>query len=88
VSEENVEALRALVEDFLAGTNEADREVMLTRIASLWDPEIEWDSSEIALPDLAGVVRGREAVRRTWGEFLAAGRTCDSSTSWLTRATA
>ena len=72
MSEENVEALRALVEDFLAGTNEADREVMLTRIASLWDPEIEWDSSEIAVPDLAGVVRGREAVRRTWGEFLAA----------------
>jgi hypothetical protein len=72
VSRENVETLRALVEDFVAGTNEADREVMLTRIASLWDPEIEWDSSEIAVPDLAGVVRGRDAVRRTCAEFLAA----------------
>jgi hypothetical protein len=72
VSQENVEKLSALVEDFLAGTDESEREAMLTRIASLWDPEIEWDSSEIAVPDLAGVVRGREAVRRTWGEFLAA----------------
>ncbi len=75
MSQENVEALRVSAEDFLASTNESDREGMLTRIAALWDTEVEWDASELPLPDLAEVVRGREAVRRWWGEFLAAWET-------------
>jgi len=75
VSEENMERLRTLVEDFRASTSESARDAMLTRIAALWDQEIEWDASELPLPDLGGVVRGREAVARTWKEFLAAWET-------------
>jgi ketosteroid isomerase-like protein len=75
MSQENVEALQAAVEDFLAGTSEADREGMLGRMAALWDPEIEWDAPERPLPDLPSVIRGREAVRLAWGGFLDAWET-------------
>ena len=70
-----MERLRTLVEDFRSSTTESARDAMLTRITALWDQEIEWDASELSLPDLGGVVRGREAVARTWKEFLAAWET-------------
>ena len=41
-------------------------------MAELWDPEIEWDASGSALPDIGGVYRGIEAVRGFWREWLAA----------------
>lgn len=37
-----------------------------------WDPDIEWDAPEGLLPDIGGVYRGKEAVRRFWREWLAA----------------
>ena len=73
MSRENVELWRASIEDFRAGTSEFDREDTLTKMAELWDPEIEWEvSEEAAAPDIGGVYRGIEAVRQFWREWLAA----------------
>ncbi len=77
MSQENVELWRASIEDFLAGTSESDRERTLTKMAELWDPEIEWDVSEAAAPDIGGVYRGIEAVRQFWREWLAAWETVE-----------
>lgn len=72
MSQENVEGVRAQVEAFRVGTSESDRKDMLTKMAEFWDPEIEWDASAGALPDISQVYRGREAVLGFWEEFLAA----------------
>jgi ketosteroid isomerase-like protein len=75
MSQENVETLRVFIEDFLGGTSERDRESMLTRLAELWDPEIELDGSESQVLDLNGVYRGKAAVQQFWREWLAAWET-------------
>jgi ketosteroid isomerase-like protein len=72
MSQENVERLRADVEAFRSGTCESDREAMLTKLAKLWDPDIELDASEAPMPDIGGVYRGTDAVRQSWREWLAA----------------
>jgi len=72
VSQENVELLRAGIENFLAGTSESAREDMLSRGAEGWDPDIELDASETPVLDVSGVYRGRDAVKRFWHEWLAA----------------
>jgi hypothetical protein len=70
-----VEIVRSVTEVFRAGTSESDREGMLTKIAELWDPEIEMDASEMPVLDISGVYRGADAVRQVWGEWLAAWET-------------
>jgi ketosteroid isomerase-like protein len=73
MSQENVEMWRASIEEVRAGTSEAYREATLTKMAELWDTEIEWDVSAVAdMPDISGVYRGKEAVRDFWREWLAA----------------
>jgi hypothetical protein len=75
ISEQNVERLRASIEAFLtgtAGTSESDREGMLTKIAELWDPDIEMDSTENSILDISGVYRGKDAIKQVWREWLAA----------------
>lgn len=72
MSEENVELWRASIQDFRAGHNELDRERTLTKMAELWDPEIEWDATEAAAPGIGGMYRGIEAVKGFWREWLAA----------------
>jgi hypothetical protein len=72
MSQENVELLRPSTEAFLAGTSESDREGMLTKIAELWDPDIEMDASEVPVLDISGVYRGKEEVRQFWREWLSA----------------
>jgi hypothetical protein len=72
MSEENVEQLRAGIENFLAGTSESAREDMLSKAAERWDLEIELDVSETPVLDLRGIYRGRDAVKRFWREWLAA----------------
>jgi ketosteroid isomerase-like protein len=69
------ERLRVSIEAFRAGTSESDREAMITKIAELWDPDIEMDASEAPRPDLSGVYRGKDAVRQVWREWLAAWET-------------
>jgi ketosteroid isomerase-like protein len=67
MSHENVELLRRAFEVFLAGKSEFGLD--------LSDPEIEWDASEMPVPDMGGVYRGREGVRQFWREWLAAWET-------------
>jgi SnoaL-like domain len=75
MSQENVEQLRAGIENFLAGTSGPAREDMLSRSAEGWDPEIELDASETPVLDISGVHRGRDAVKQFWREWLAAWET-------------
>lgn len=51
-----------------------DSESLLGRIASddFCDPQVEWDASEVPMPDLAGVYHGIAGVREFWREWLAA----------------
>ena len=75
MSEENVELWRASIEDFLATRRESDWEGWITRTTALWDPEIEWDASELEVPGLTGIHRGKEAVNRFWRNWLDAWET-------------
>lgn len=75
MSRENVEIMRVLIEDFLAGTSESDREDTLSKGAEGWDPDIELDASDTPVLDINGVYRGTAAVQQFWREWLAAWET-------------
>ena len=79
MSQENVEIIRGMYDDFLAGKSEFDAEGMLIRLAGeeRFDPEIEWDASGSPIPDLAGIYRGKEEVLKFWREWLAAWETVE-----------
>jgi ketosteroid isomerase-like protein len=77
MSRENVERWRAQIEVTRAGTSEIDREAMLTKIGELWDPEIEWDTSEGPVLDVSGVYRGIEGARQWFREWFAAWETLE-----------
>ena len=74
MSQANVEIARAAMEDFIAGKTEFDDDGALIRMAGEehWHPDIELDVSEAVVPEMRGVFRGKEAVRRWWGEWLGA----------------
>jgi hypothetical protein len=74
MSQENVEAVRKMLEDGIAGMGEFDADGLLTKMPDeeLFDPQIEWDASEVPVPDISGVYRGIEAVRHYWREWFAA----------------
>jgi ketosteroid isomerase-like protein len=78
MSQENVERVRQIIEDFRAGKSEFDAEGMLTKVAGedLMHPDIEWDASEAPF-DLSGTYRGVEGVRQFWREWLAAWETLE-----------
>lgn len=79
MSQENVELARGMFEDFIAGKTEFDADGTLTKMAGeeLWHPHIELDVSEAVVPELSGVYRGKDAVRRWWGEWLGAWETVE-----------
>jgi hypothetical protein len=79
MSQENVEIVRGMFEDFIARRAEFDADGNLTKMAGedAWDPDIEWDASEAPMPELHGVYRGKEAVRRWWHEWLVAWETVE-----------
>jgi SnoaL-like protein len=79
MSHENMELARRTLEDFLAGKSEFDTEGKLTKLAGEehWDPHIEFDVSEAVVPELRGVFRGKDAVRRWWDEWLDAWETVE-----------
>ncbi len=62
MSQENVELVRRAFEEFRAGR----------RFGLPSDPEVEWDATELPVPDISGVYRGPEAVRRFWLQWLSA----------------
>jgi ketosteroid isomerase-like protein len=66
VSQKNVEIVRKLAEGFQRRQHE--------RAFEFYDPEIEWDASNLheLIPDLAGVYRGHEEVRTYWRRWLSA----------------
>jgi ketosteroid isomerase-like protein len=66
MSQENVEIVRSLAEGFQHRQHE--------RAFEFYDPEIEWDASNLRelIPDLAGVYRGHEGVRTYWRRWLSA----------------
>ena len=74
MSQANVEIARAAMEDFIAGKTEFDDDGALIRMAGEehWHPDIELDVPEAVVPEMRGVFRGKEAVRRWWGEWLGA----------------
>jgi hypothetical protein len=74
MSQENVEIVRAMFEDFLAGATEYDADGVLTRLPGeeVWDAEIVFDISVAPMPDASGVFKGIEACRGFWREWLAA----------------
>ncbi len=61
MSQENVEIVRAALEDLLS-LDESTWEAWLGRFDEGLDPAIEWDASEAPMPDIADVRNGREAV--------------------------
>jgi ketosteroid isomerase-like protein len=64
MARENVERLRGAFDDFLAGRRDFGAELL--------DPDVEWDSSEMPVPDIADRYHGIEGVRRFWRDWLAA----------------
>jgi ketosteroid isomerase-like protein len=67
MSVDNVELVRAAFEKFLAGRSDFGVELL--------DPDVEWDASDLPLPDVSGIYRGPEGVRQFWREWLAAWET-------------
>jgi hypothetical protein len=77
MSEQNVELWRAGLEAFIRASAESDWERWLTGMKEGLDPDIEWDASEVPMPDLVGIYRGREAAVRWWREWLEAWETIE-----------
>jgi ketosteroid isomerase-like protein len=69
MSRENVELWREALETFRGGGR--------ANPAELYDPEIEWDASEVDGPDIGGVYKGIEAVTEWWRQWLAAWETVE-----------
>ena len=76
MSEENVELWRAHMDyEFAQSASELDPEATASKMAELWDEDIEFDMSEAEMPDMAGVYQGKEACRQLWREWFAAWET-------------
>jgi hypothetical protein len=74
MSQETVEMWRASIEDVRAviGSGEFDPEATISKLAELYDPKIEWDTSEADAVDLQGICCGIGAVQQWWREWFAA----------------
>jgi len=74
MSQENVERVRTSIEDGMSGQGEYDADGMLIKLPDeeLFDPQIEWDASEVPVLDISGVYRGIEGVRQYWRQWYAA----------------
>jgi hypothetical protein len=76
MSQENVEIWRANIEaqlaELSAGTSP---EATISKLAEIWDPEIELDATEGPVLDLNGVYRGADAVRQFWQGWFSAWET-------------
>ena len=75
MSQENVERWRAQIDAVWASTSKFDPEATISKMAELWDPEMELDASEAPALDISGVYRGKEAVGQWWREWFSAWET-------------
>ncbi len=70
MSEENVEAVRRLLDAFPSVQDSLRRGEF--PMGAFFAEDIEWDASEMGLPDLGdGRLHGHEGVRRFWMAWLA-----------------
>src|SRR5690349_12460883 len=76
MSDQNVEIWRANIEaqlaELAAGTSP---EATISKMAEIWDPDIEVDATESPAMDLQRVYRGRDEARQFWREWFAAWET-------------
>jgi hypothetical protein len=74
MSQENVERWRASAEENarLVASEGFDQEAAISKMAELWDPEIELDAGDSQVPGLNGIYRGIEAVKQFWREWYGA----------------
>jgi ketosteroid isomerase-like protein len=77
MSRENMERWRASIEASRAGigAGEFDREATISEMTRLYDPDIEWDTSEAEAVDLQGTYSGVEAAEQWWREWFDAWET-------------
>jgi hypothetical protein len=77
MSQENVEIWRANLEGQLAElTAGTSPEATISKLAEIWDPDIELDATESPVMDLKRVYRGPDEARQFWREWFAAWETC------------
>jgi|GEM_PF-5492248 len=74
-----MELARRTLEDFIAGKSEFDAQGTLIKLAGEehWHPDIELEVPEAVVPEMRGVFRGKDAVRRWWAEWLGAWETVE-----------
>ena len=77
MSQQDVDRWRRTIEAFLRASRGHDWQPWLERMDEVLDPEIEWDASDMAVPDLTGAFHGLEEVRRWWGRWLDAWETVE-----------
>jgi SnoaL-like domain len=77
MSQENLEVLQRIADDYLLRPTQADWEGWIERIADVMDPGIEWDASALEVPGVQGVYKGIEAVQGFWREWFAAWETLE-----------
>jgi ketosteroid isomerase-like protein len=71
MSEENVETVRRIFDSFAVVQDDLRRGDL--PIGKPWAEDVEFDASDLGLPDLGdGRLRGHEGVRRFWVAWLAA----------------
>jgi hypothetical protein len=70
MSQENVELFRAQIEGFLAAGRLSGKDML--KLVDLYHSDIEWDASDVPMPDLAGFYRGRDSVMSFWQQWFAA----------------
>jgi SnoaL-like domain len=76
MSEENVEIWRANLEGHLAElTAGTSPEATISKLAEIWDRDIELDATEVPVMDLNRVYRGPDEARQFWQEWFAAWET-------------
>jgi SnoaL-like domain len=73
MSQENVELTGAYFEEIARASREDfDMEAMISKMTEFFDPEIEWDTSEGPVLEIAGVYRGIEGARKWCREWFTA----------------
>lgn len=76
MSQENVEIWRENIEHQVAAlARGTSPEATISKMAEIWDPELELDTTGAPVLDLDGVYRGPDEVRRFWETWFSAWET-------------
>ncbi|MGE5857606.1 MAG: nuclear transport factor 2 family protein, partial [Solirubrobacterales bacterium] len=77
MSKENVELWDKILRAFRRASANSDWEAWISRFDETLDPDVEWDASDVPIPDLVGTYRGIEAVAGWWRKWLDAWETVE-----------